>query len=155
MSAVTWPLILGSSVVGSFLTGLVTLLIRRMELRKYNAEISKLEAEATKVKAETDDLTSTRLLKELDALSARNGELGSLVSKQSDLIDRLRDEVFAYAHKEAEHAIENATLRERIKILEASSAAPIHMKQNLNLAFPIPESPAPSPNEFDLSDEQE
>lgn len=143
-----WQLILGSTVLVSFFTGLTTLLVKRMEARKQEAEVGRLEAERVKIKAETDDLTSTRLIKELEALAARNTELGALVSRQSDLIDRLRDDVFKYAQREADHAIENATLRERIKILEASSPAPIEMKHALNLAFPVPENLTP-PNEFD------
>jgi outer membrane murein-binding lipoprotein Lpp len=148
-----WQLVLGSTVLGSVLSGLVAFLLRRLEVRRYAAELTKLEAEAAKLTAETDDLTSTRLIKELDAISARNAELATIVSRQSDKIDALRADIFKYAQREADHAIENATLKERIKILEASSAAPIEMKQALNLAFPVPESPR-APNEFE-SDEQE
>jgi predicted RNase H-like nuclease (RuvC/YqgF family) len=148
---VSWELLLSSTALGSVITGAGAWLIRRMEVRKYDAEVLRLQAEAHKLRAETDDLTSARLIRELDAISARNTELAGIVSRQSEKIEQLRNDIFKYAQREAEHAIENATLKQRIKELEAPTIAPTELKDILNAAYP-PEIPSTF-NEFD--DQQE
>ncbi len=121
--------------------GLVALLKRYLDKKKYAAEIHKLNADADKVQAETDDLTSVRLIRELNVLSA-------ILARQSIEIDELRRKVLQYAEREASHAIEVSALRLRVKELEGfrgpnppvTAASPL-----VTLVPPIPHTPS----EFD------
>ena len=126
----------GSGLVGSLVTGGFSVLMWRLQVKKFDAEVLKIRAEAEKVEAEVDDLTSARLIRELDRLSASNDSLGAIIITQREEIDNLRKQVLEYATREMSHAAENLALRTRIEELENISKKPA-LTQHLHQAFPL------------------
>lgn len=143
---------LTSTVGGSLATGLIAWLQRKQDRKKFDAEVELLKeqvaavaAQNDRVEAETADLTSSRLIRELDRLAASNDQLSSTVGLQRDEIDSLRTQVLEYARREIEHAAENKSLRLRIQELERDSA--VETGRVLRDAFPV--QIGHIPNEFD------
>lgn len=117
--------VIASGALTAAVTTLGALWVRVLDRRKHATELEILHAERIKIEAEVEDLESSRLIRELDALSESNRMLMERAAQDRDFIDRLRTNLFEYAQREAEHAIENATLRQRIRDLEARTPAPL------------------------------
>lgn len=129
---------------GSLLAGLNAigfLIVHKLNKRKFAAEVANLKATARRTEEETNDLVSARLIRELDRLTAANQTMASE-------LERLRAQVVQYAAKEQIHAAENASLKIRIRELEADRIHPLG--EILDHAFPVPLSHVS--NEFDKED---
>lgn len=127
--------------------GIVALVKRWTDKKKFKAEVRGLEEDARKTRAETDDLTSVRLIRELDRLSLVNETQRKQLDKQTEEIDELRRSVLRYAEREASHAIESMQLRRRIEELEG-----VPDYAHVNMASPLKSLPieiSKIPNEFD------
>lgn len=139
-----WLDLVATGTVGSVVTGGFALVLRRMDLRKFNAEIERVRAETHKVEAETDDLVSARLIRELDRISLVNAQQAGIIEQQRSEIDELRRKILEYAAREAQHAVENEALRREIENLREPTTP---VGQALRKAFPLELSH--QPNEFD------
>lgn len=113
-------LVAASGLIGSLITGTFGVIMWRLQQHKFDAEVERIRAEVHKVDAEVDEITSARLIRELDRLAESNETLSKIIVTQREEIDALRRQVLDYATREMAHAAENATLRARIKELEAS-----------------------------------
>lgn len=130
--------------VGGGVTGFFALIMRRLDIRKFNAEIHKLQVDADKTEAETDDLKSGRLIRELDRLSDLLESQAVLIENQRIEISNLRLDIMDYAMREKSHAAETASLRQQIKNLEGAETP---MENILRNVYPL-EIPH-TPSEFD------
>jgi hypothetical protein len=126
----------GSGLLGSLITGGFGVIMWRLQVRKFDAEVQRIRAGTGKIEAEVDDLTSSRLIRELDRLSASNDSLQGIVDTQRREIDQLRRQVVEYATREMTHAAENTALRRRIVELEGTEEKS-GIAQNLLAAFPV------------------
>lgn len=133
-----------AGLMASGVTGAFALILRRMDLRKFNAEIARVKADTHKVEAETDDLVSARLIRELDRLSLVNEQQGLVIEQQRAEIDTLRRKILEYGVREMSHATENEALRREIENLRTPTSA---TGEVLRQAFPV-EIPH-LPSEFD------
>jgi hypothetical protein len=107
-----------SGLVGSLVTGGFGVIMWRLQVKKFDAEVLKIRAEAERIEAEVDDLTSARLIRELDRLSAANDSAERVIGGLRTEIDALRRQVIEYAAREMNHAAENEALRRRVAELE-------------------------------------
>lgn len=140
------------AMVSSFVALLSSAAMWFLNLRKTRAEVDKLISEKRKLDAEVEQITSERLLRELDRLATINDEQFVLLGKQRDELSQLRDEIVSYSLKEQAHAAENMALRKVIEELRAGGAnLEIPTEGILKIAFPPPEI-SHQQNEYD-SDE--
>lgn len=137
MSAGTtsWVIPVITAAVGSIVTGLVGLLVWLLNRPKFNAEVDKLEAE-------TEDLTSARLIRELDRLSSAN-------TLQGVQLDQLRRDVIEYAKREHRHVVEIDSLKLQIAELQRNCVRPPTQIAGMNLADIFPVDIPHEPSEFD------
>lgn len=133
-----------SALVGAILAGSSALGLRWLERRKIDAEVKRIKAETGKINAESDMLTSTRLIAELDRLAESNETLDGIVQSQREEIGQLRQQVLNYAAKEMNHAAENAALKARVAELELlCNQFPVRQTDSKYVA------PAHARNEYD------
>lgn len=105
-----------AGVLGSIVTGIGTVILWLLHRGKFNAEVNKLEAEV-------DDLTSNRLIRELDRLSVSNDTLRQMVDTQQVEINELRRQAIGYAARETELTRVNQELMGNLAILRSQLAA--------------------------------
>lgn len=134
-----------SAGLASLITGAFGLIFFILNRNKLIAEVEKLRAETDQIEEETRDLTSSRLLKEVERLLAWNKQQGEMIEAQRLELDKLRLDIMRYAAREIEHAAENTALRNHIS--ELTRSEPNFQGSILRSAFPI-EIPHKD-NEFD------
>lgn len=130
-----WLLPLATGLGGSLITGLMALVVWLLNRPKFNAEVDKLEAE-------TEDLTSARLIRELDRLSSAN-------TLQGVQLDQLRLDVIEYAKREHRHVIEIDSLKLQIEELKRACDCPPPSVAGISLATLFPVDIPHEPSEFD------
>lgn len=103
-----------SGLSGAFVTGVFALVMRRLDMQKFNAEVSRVKADTAKIEAETDEIASSRLIRELDRIADINEQQSVLIIQQRAEIDELRKKVLEYAERELNHATEIRDLKRRL-----------------------------------------